>query len=410
MKRTILLLNLALAVTTAQGQTAVQAWVQRYNGPGNGSDSAKAMMVDGNGDVIVTGYATETSSAYPFYYTDYATIKYSSAGVPLWTNRYDGPGSYFDIANAVVVDGSNDVIVTGYSSDSGATQDYATIKYSSAGVPLWTNLYNGTGNGEVSATAVAVDSSNNVIVTGYSSDSGAIQDYTTIKYSSAGVPLWTNRYDQLDRIDSAIAVAVDGCNSVIVTVYSAGGRNPGCAIVKYSSDGVPLWTNCYNGTGINNGTGRGEWGCATAVAVDGSNNVFVSGTSTNNAIGYDYTTIMYSSAGVPLWTNRYNGPANGDDYANAMAVDRSGNVFVTGESWNGTSYDFATIKYSFSPPPIPLSFQTLNHQLVLSWANAAFGLQSAPTLSDTFTNISGATSPYTNTISGDQQYFRLISN
>ena len=78
---------------------------------------------------------------------DYATIKYSSAGVPLWTNRYNGPGNGDDYATAVAVDGSNNVIVTGYSTGSAGDLDYATIKYSSAGVPLWTNRYNGPGNG-----------------------------------------------------------------------------------------------------------------------------------------------------------------------------------------------------------------------------------------------------------------------
>ena len=47
---------------------------------------------------------------------------------------------------------------------------------------------------------------------------------------------------------------------------------------------------------------------------------------------HDYATIKYSSAGVPLWTNRYNGPANSDDYAYAVAVDGSDNVIVTGYS------------------------------------------------------------------------------
>ena len=46
----------------------------------------------------------------------------------------------------MAVDGSNNVVVTGYSSGSGSDYDYATIKYSAAGVPLWTNRYNGPGN------------------------------------------------------------------------------------------------------------------------------------------------------------------------------------------------------------------------------------------------------------------------
>ena len=72
--------------------------------------------------------------------------------MPLWTNRYNGPGNGDDYANAVAVDGSNNVIVTGYSLATAANYDYATIKYSSAGVPLWTNRYNGPGNGDDDAT------------------------------------------------------------------------------------------------------------------------------------------------------------------------------------------------------------------------------------------------------------------
>ena len=71
-----------------RGETAVQAWVQRYNGPGNGDDYARAVAVDSSNNVIVTGYSAGNGSGY-----DYATIKYSSAGVPLWTNRYNGPGN-----------------------------------------------------------------------------------------------------------------------------------------------------------------------------------------------------------------------------------------------------------------------------------------------------------------------------
>jgi hypothetical protein len=46
--------------------------------------------------------------------------------------------------------------------------------------------------------------------------------------------------------------------------------------------------------------------------------------------------------------------------------------------------------------PPPLDFQLLNNQLVLSWTNAGFTLQSAPTIAGPFTNVPGTTSPYTN--------------
>jgi hypothetical protein len=112
---------------------------------------------------------------------------------------------------------------------------------------------------------------------------------------------------------------------------------------------------------------------------------------------------------VPLWTNRYMGPSNTSDYAKAIAVDGSGNVYVTGVSDDGSSIRYATIKYS-SLQPIPLKSQWANNQLVLSWASTAFSLQRATAVTGVFTNLIGATSPYTNPVTGPQQYFRLISN
>jgi hypothetical protein len=330
-----------------RAETAIQAWVQRYNAPGN-YNIARAEAVDGSNNVIVTGYSTGSGGNW-----DYATIKYSSAGVPLWTNRYNGPGNSSDIAYAVAVDGNNNVIVTGDSAGIGGYSDYATIKYSSDGVPLWTNHYNGPANGADEAGSVAVDGSNNVIVTGGSCTSGGVNpNCVTIKYSSAGVPLWTNRYTGPGNSNaSGGVVAVDGSNNVIVTGSSVGtGVNWwDYATIKYSSAGVPLWTNLYNGPG-------NSIDCATALAVDASNNVIVTGysaTTNISPLNYDYATIKYSSAGVPLWTNRYNGPGNNDDEPCTVAVDRSGNVIVSGyANGSASSGDWATIKYSGAGVPL----------------------------------------------------------
>jgi len=68
-----------------------------------------------------------------------------------------------------------------------------------------------------------------------------------------------------------------------------------------------------------------------------------------------------------------------------------------------------TFHDDFDSPPT-LDMQRLGNNVVLSWTNGAFGLQSAPTITGTFTNVPGATSPYTNSISGGQRFFRLISN
>src|SRR5438874_830495 len=117
----------------------------------------------------------------------------ADTGVQAWVQRYGQPGSG---GQAVAVDKNGSAIVTGSSRGGGGSLDYTTIKYSRAGAPLWTNWYNGPQDSEDSAQAVAVDSSGNVIVTGYSVGSPAnpFIEFGTVKYSSEGVPVWTNRY------------------------------------------------------------------------------------------------------------------------------------------------------------------------------------------------------------------------
>ena len=119
------------------------------------------MAVDGSNNVIVTGYSDGSGSGLRL--RDDQVFERGRAALDQPLQR---AGERPDYAFAVAVDGSNDVIVTGIRLGAELIGDYATIKYSSAGVPLWTNRYNGPGNGDDCAYAVAVDGSNNVIVTG----------------------------------------------------------------------------------------------------------------------------------------------------------------------------------------------------------------------------------------------------
>lgn len=60
-----------------------------------------------------------------------------------------------------------------------------------------------------------------------------------------------------------------------------------------------------------------------------------------------------------------------------------------------------------SPSPAPLSINKYGNDLVLSWTNAVFNLQAAPAVTGVYTNILGAASPYTNSVGGDLNFFRL---
>jgi uncharacterized delta-60 repeat protein len=316
-----------------------ELWVKRYDGPLNGGDIAYAIAVDGSGNIYVTGGSQGSD-----YYDDCATIKYNTNGKQLWVKRYSGPGKSHDFARAMAVDGSGNVYVTGDTGESwgsGTDIDYATIKYNPNGKQLWVKRYNGPANREDTASAMAVDGLGNVYVTGSSYVSGTDIDYATIKYNTNGKQLWAKRYNgPANREDTASAMAVDGSGNVYVTGSSVvSGTRYDYATLKYSPNGKQLWVKRYNGPGNSNG--------ANAIAVDGSGNVYVTGRSDGSGTSGDYATIKYNTNGGQLWVKRYNGQSNwyGDE-ANAIAVDGSGNVYVTGDSGgSSTQLDYVTIKY-----------------------------------------------------------------
>ena len=315
-------------------------WTARYNGVGNGTDFSQSIAVDGSGNVYVTGSSTGIGTG-----PDYATVKYNSSGVQQWAARYNGPGNGFEMALSLTVDGSGNVFVTGSSAGNGTNYDYATIKYSSAGVQQWVSRYNGPANNVDIAYSVVVDGSGNVYIAGASSGSGTSSDYAIIKYNSSGIQQWAARYNGPGNSDDeAFCITIDGSGNSYVTGYSKGSGSSGLdyATIKYNPSGLVQWLQRYNGPGDSSDI-------ASALTKDASGNIFVTGQSFGSTSNYDYATIKYNSTGVQQWIARYNGPGNNFDGANSIAADNSGNIYITGESRGvGTGSDYATIKYNSS--------------------------------------------------------------
>ncbi|MCH7496519.1 MAG: T9SS type A sorting domain-containing protein, partial [Candidatus Marinimicrobia bacterium] len=154
----------------------IQQWVARYDGPGNASDVATALALDAAGNVYVTGISEGSGTS-----VDYATVKYNTAGIQQWVARYDGPGNSDDGAAALALDAAGNVYVTGPSVGVGTSDNYATVKYDTAGVQQWVARYEGPENSSDVAAALALDAAGNVYVTG-SSQRGGSSVYTTIMY------------------------------------------------------------------------------------------------------------------------------------------------------------------------------------------------------------------------------------
>jgi hypothetical protein len=206
----------------------------------------------------------------------------------------------------------------------------------------WAERYQGISqNSEDYATAIALDNSGNSYVTGYSDNAIA-----TVKYNSSGVQQWAARYVRPDGSNSfgnSIAVYTDASQNtyVYVTGYTVvNGQGRDYVTIKYNSDGSYAWNPPVR---TYNGPGNGD-DAANHIEVDASGNTYVTGGSPGNNSGRDYVTIKYDLNGTQQWVARYNGSGNSDDYATSLKLDLNGKVFVTGQSIGyGTNYDMATV-------------------------------------------------------------------
>src|SRR5215469_10655090 len=83
------------------------------------------------------------------------TGAFAQGGMPLWTNQFGGSGGgLYDQPNALACDNNGNVIVTGYITAANGNPEMATINYSAAGLPLWTNILDGFSNYGSSGNAI----------------------------------------------------------------------------------------------------------------------------------------------------------------------------------------------------------------------------------------------------------------
>jgi uncharacterized delta-60 repeat protein len=327
-------------VTVKYDSDGNEIWRMTYGGAG--LDEATAITLDNNNDVIVTGYRFVSGNDY-----DVATVKYDDVtGAQIWA-VIDPGTTLFDGGKDVTVDASNNVIVCGTYQFSTTDIDYYVLKYNSAGTLQWTYTNGGTANDE--GKIVVTDAAGNIYVGGHAEFAVASTyvDFLVLKFApGGGAPTATATQDSgFGNLDTPHSMKLDNANNIIIAGqgFTTVEDEEDYLVMKFNNSLTFQWLDIYSGD-------ADALDRVNALDINmATNDIYVTGRSKSNANSEDYYTIAYNSAGVEQWAKRYSSPAFGFDEATDIVFGNTGNIYVTGYSYEpGTNNDYTTLKYDVS--------------------------------------------------------------
>lgn len=291
------------------------------------------IAIDSAGNVAIIGSTVGFGNNYPALAT---LLKYSPSGKLECFKTFGGGSSLLDtFGYAVAFDTSNNMYVTGTTQTFGG-QDFDVFlqKYDSS-CNLVVPTFQWAGPGNDVPRGIAVDSFDNVYITGYTDSYGAGQfDVFLLKFRPYDNEFLFSKTWGGPQNDYGFGVAVDGFDNVYVTgatnSYGAAQSSYGATasdafLLKYDSSGNLLFQKTWGGPQNDYGNG---------VAVDSAGNIYVAGTTnsfgTKSGVPNAFL-LKYDSGGRLLFNQFWE--EGQSSYGTGVTVDAVGNVYLTGYAY-----------------------------------------------------------------------------
>jgi uncharacterized delta-60 repeat protein len=303
----------SLMLLGASGGRVFDYWIATLGDTSR--DQGYSVAIDSAGNVYSVGH-TVTSTGNSF---DSLLVKHDSSAAIQWQRTLGGPN--VDYGESVAIDSSDNVYVGGYTYDQVVGgYEFFVAKYNSSGTIQWQRTLEGSDTDI--GNSIAIDSTDNLYVIGYTASEGAGgNDFLLAKYNSSGTIQWQRTLGGTDS-DYGYSVAIDSAGNVYALGYtrSEGAGNYDFLLAKYDSAGTIQWQRILGGTDQERGY---------AVAIDSSDNVYVLGrTYSTGAGGSDLLLAKYDLSGTIQWQRILGGTDY--EYGESVTVDSSGNVYVIG--------------------------------------------------------------------------------
>ncbi|MHA1191479.1 MAG: SBBP repeat-containing protein, partial [Promethearchaeota archaeon] len=240
-------------------------------------------------------------------------------------------------------DSSDNIYITGVTNSFGmGDYNMCLVKFDPSGVLQWNRMWGGSGY--ESGSAIALDSSENIYITGFIKNINPINfDICLVKYDPSGVLQWNRTWDG-DVIEWSNAIVLDSSDNIYITglTNSFETEDYDMCLVKYDPSGVLQWNRTWGGSGY-------EYG--SAIALDSSDNIYITGVTNSFGMGdYDMCLVKYDPSGVLQWNRTWGGSDN--EYGFAIALDSSENIYIAGEteSYGAGGDDIYLVKLVEKPP------------------------------------------------------------
>jgi Beta-propeller repeat len=324
----------------------VKPWTASRLTGTNASDTVTSSATDANGNVYVAGFTAGALQASNQGQLDAFVAKFDVSGTPVWTQQLGS--SKDDLAYGVAVDGSGNVYVAGTTSgtlptaSSAGNDDAFVAKFDSSGARQWISQFGSSnpGGGFENAFGVAVGPDGSVFVAGDTDgsfsgatnpDVGNTDAFVAKLDPSTGARNWTKQLGVIGN-DTAYGVTVDGSGNVDIAGSTEGplfGNSSGLKdgfLAQYSSAGIQSWVRQFGSSNSDE---------IKSIAVDASGNIFVAGQTDGNLSGSNFGLTdafiaKYAANGTRTWVQQFGSGV--DDAASGIAVDASGDAYISGQT------------------------------------------------------------------------------
>ena len=336
---------------------------QQWNTTWGGINDERAFMALNSSDnIILVGYTNSFGAGNQ----DIVLVKYNNLGEEQWNTTWGGINDEF--SSSIVLDSSDNIILAGHTNNTvDGNSDIVLVKYNNLGEHQWNTTWGGS-SGE-GAYSIALDSSENIYITGFTKSFGAGSlDMVLIKYNNLGERQWNTTWGG-SGLEYGSGISFDSSNSIYLVgvTNSFGAGSIDITLVKYNTLGELQWNTTWGGS-----SGDGTW---DGIVLDSSGNIFLAGyTGSFGAEGRDIILVKYNNLGEHQWNTTWGG--SGDDYGEALAFDSSENIYITGytKSFGARNEDIVLIKYAKAPSSpiltIITSSPTVNLDINLTWTTS----------------------------------------